>query len=131
MNKYLISKIIFISLLFAGVSEGSDLLLITQNIKAICRQSTSNHGSQSKFQFLKRNVKFTKEEWEGIQQVLKEDQLYDNKDYRNCVENIAKLFVTRYRPQESDQLTGTKKELEEMSQCRKNKKHRDKIRPRN
>ena len=127
------SKIIFLSifimfLCFVNYSSGAELFSITQQIKTLCQQGTDHAGSASKTLFKDRNFNFTQEEWDGIQRVLKKDQLYDNKDYRNCVETIAKLFVARYRTQETEQLTGTEQELSEMQECRKNKSIRDEVR---
>ena len=130
MKKFIMINVLFLPLCFVVNSESSDLFSISQNIKAICQQGTSHNGYESKLSLNHRNYNFTKEEWEGIQRVLKKDQLYDNKDYRDCVESIAKLFVTRYRSLDNEQLTGTEYELKEMRESRKNKKIRDKIRPR-
>lgn len=38
---------------------------------------------------------FTKSEWEGVQQVLKDQQAADNLNYRACAREITKLFVSK------------------------------------
>lgn len=40
-------------------------------------------------------VDFTKSQWEGVQQVLREQQQKDNADYRECAKNIAPLFINK------------------------------------
>lgn len=125
------SKIIILFIMFScfvNHASGAELFSITRQIKALCQQGTDYVGSASKTLFKDRKFNFTQEEWDGIQRVLKKDQLYDNKDYRNCVETIAKLFVARYRTEETEQLTGTEQELKEMQECRKNRAIRDSIR---
>jgi hypothetical protein len=39
---------------------------------------------------------FTKGEWEGMQRVLKKDQLDDNKRYTHCAEYITNLFLEKF-----------------------------------
>lgn len=40
-------------------------------------------------------VDFTKSQWEGVQQVLREQQQQDNENYRECAKNIAPLFISK------------------------------------
>ena len=39
---------------------------------------------------------FTKGEWEGIQQVLKEHQAGDNDSYRKCAEKLTPIFLEKF-----------------------------------
>ncbi|MGH7392565.1 MAG: hypothetical protein ACREM3_24370 [Candidatus Rokuibacteriota bacterium] len=41
------------------------------------------------------DVEFTREEWDGVQRVLKEDQAKDNARYRDCVEKLTPLFLQK------------------------------------
>ncbi|NOZ52735.1 MAG: hypothetical protein GXP08_06260 [Gammaproteobacteria bacterium] len=45
---------------------------------------------------LSGEAKFTKEEWEGVQRVLREHQITDNKTYRDCVTLLTPLFLDRF-----------------------------------
>lgn len=47
---------------------------------------------------LSGDATFSREEWEGIQQVMKEDQLKDNERYTECVVKITPIFVERFSP---------------------------------
>lgn len=38
---------------------------------------------------------FTKEEWDGVQQVLKEHQANDNESYRRCAAKLTPLFLEK------------------------------------
>lgn len=41
---------------------------------------------------------FRKSEWEGVQSVLPSDRGADNKSYRNCVEKLTPLFLSKFAP---------------------------------
>lgn len=45
---------------------------------------------------LKGEATFTKGEWEGVQQVLKDQQHADNADYRDCVKKLTPLFLSKF-----------------------------------
>jgi hypothetical protein len=44
----------------------------------------------------KGEAEFSKEEWEGVQQVLREQQFADNNDYRKCVRDLTPLFLEKF-----------------------------------
>ncbi len=48
---------------------------------------------------IKGNVEFTKKEWDGIQQVLREHQANENARYRDCVERLTPLFLQKFVPE--------------------------------
>jgi len=50
------------------------------------------------------NVDFTKSQWEGVQQVLREQQQKDNANYRECAKNIAPLFINKINKENSNDL---------------------------
>jgi hypothetical protein len=89
---------------------------ITNNVRAVC-QSPSDQGKHwsvkakgdgsvtiglkfAKLANLNTNgeAEFTKEEWEGVQQVLKEQQSDDNKDYRACARELTPKFLEKFNP---------------------------------
>jgi hypothetical protein len=43
-------------------------------------------------------AEFTKEEWDGVQQVLKEQQSDENKDYRACARELTPKFLEKFSP---------------------------------
>ena len=45
------------------------------------------------------DASFTGEEWNGVQQVLREQQASDNKNYRECVKAILPLILDRFFPE--------------------------------
>ncbi len=86
---------------------------ITESIRAVC-QSPSQQGRHWTVQAkadgsatiglkladvnAKAGAEFTKEEWEGVQQVLKNQQLDENKDYRVCARELTPKFIDKFAP---------------------------------
>lgn len=84
---------------------------ITNNVKAVC-QSPSDQGKHwsvkakgdggvtISYLNTKGEAEFTKEEWEGVQQVLKEQQSDDNKNYRECARDLTPKFLEKFKGSE-------------------------------
>lgn len=97
---------------------------ITKNVRAVC-QSPSKQGQHWLVKAkgdggatiglklmsnlsAKGEAEFTKEEWEGVQQVLKEQQLDENKDYRACARALTPRFLEKFVPSsETAKVTST------------------------
>ena len=88
---------------------------ITKNVKELC-ESPNDPGSHYQVTVggeanadirirllgligLNGDAEFTKEEWEGVRSVLKEDQAGENKNYRACVVELTPLFLEKLSPQ--------------------------------
>lgn len=100
----------------AEANNASLMEAITNNVRAVCQfpsdqgkhWSVNAKGDGSvtiglKFAKLanlntKGKAEFTKEEWEGVQQVLKEQQSDDNKDYRACARELTPKFLDKFNP---------------------------------
>ncbi|ENV9556048.1 hypothetical protein ACUTFX_09330 [Enterobacter hormaechei] len=59
-------------------------------------------------------VEFTKSEWEGVQQVLKEQQQKDNENYRECVKYITPKFMDKLNQQKSISSSGDNENVAEL-----------------
>jgi hypothetical protein len=44
-------------------------------------------------------LKFNKREWQGVQQVLREQQAAENADYRQCAKQLTPLFLQKFESQ--------------------------------
>lgn len=87
----------------AGLQE------ITKSIQNICQAPTTGTSSYYKIvakgntslkvRFLGKlggEAEFTKEEWEGVQRVLRKDLAGDRKDYRLCVRTLTPTFIIKF-----------------------------------
>jgi len=127
MKKLVILGTIFVFFVFVlnnmVYAEDSNSLLmdrITQNIINVCQAPTTSG------KYWKVNVKgsgdakiklkiadvgtsgeatFTKKEWEGVQQVLQEQQAKENADYRDCAKKITPLFLEKFVPESKKNIT--------------------------
>lgn len=101
----------------SGPADSGTLMeAITNNVRAVC-QSPSDQGQHWSVKAkgdggaaiglkllnignlsAKGEAEFTKEEWEGVQQVLKEQQLDENKDYRACARALTPRFLEKFIP---------------------------------
>lgn len=99
----------------SGAADSGTLMeAITNNVRAVC-QSPSDQGQHwlvkakgdggatiglklMNIGSAKGEAEFTKEEWEGVQQVLKEQQLDENKDYRACARALTPKFLEKFVP---------------------------------
>lgn len=59
-------------------------------------------------------VAFTKSEWEGVQQVLKEQQQQDNENYRDCVKDIVPKFIEKIYQNKSPSSSDKNKNVAEL-----------------
>ncbi|MGH8615766.1 MAG: hypothetical protein ACREYF_28070 [Gammaproteobacteria bacterium] len=99
-----------------GETADRDALMeaITNNVRAVC-QSPSDQGRHWSVKAkgdggttiglrhianlnVKGEAEFSKEEWQGVQQVLKKQQLDDNKDYRACARELTPTFLEKFVP---------------------------------
>ncbi|MGH8601812.1 MAG: hypothetical protein ACREXR_03235 [Gammaproteobacteria bacterium] len=97
-------------------NSGTLMEAITNNVRAVC-QSPSDRGQHWLVKAKgdggatiglwlpnianlsgKGEAEFTREEWEGVQQVLKEQQLDENKDYRACARALTPRFLEKFIP---------------------------------
>jgi hypothetical protein len=90
---------------------------VTENVQAVCL-SPSQQGSYWNVSAkggvnaeglvrvivlgINGEATFTKGEWEGVQQVLKEHQAGDNDSYRKCAEKLTPIFLEKFAPVSSN-----------------------------
>ncbi|MFI3221142.1 MAG: hypothetical protein QX189_18810 [Methylococcales bacterium] len=95
----------------------ADLDAIVKNVQAVC-QSPSQQGKYWNVSTgidggvngiirlvnigINGEATFTKGEWEGVQQVLKEHQAGDNESYRKCAEKLTPIFLEKFAPATSE-----------------------------
>lgn len=103
-----------LSLVFPITAQTQETKLmdaITENIRKVC-QAPSDQGKYWSVDVSgegKANVamklanfgmtgtaQFSEEEWKGVQKVLKEHQLDDNKSYRLCVQELTPKFLEKF-----------------------------------
>lgn len=102
------------SLAVAEAQGSVDLLVaVTNSVKEVCQapskegrywtvEGDGSGGGKLTVRLADANIQgraqFTKGEWEGVQQVLKEHQIEDNRDYRGCVKALTPLFIGKFVP---------------------------------
>jgi len=108
----LLSGIVFATCYFSANSANAlSMEPVTKNILAIC-MAPANKGSYWDVQIKgsgDANVKlkladgslsveamFRKGEWNGVQQVIKEQQASENANYRICTEKLTSLFLEKF-----------------------------------
>ena len=64
-------------------------------------------GFNVKFTDIKSKVSFTKEEWNGFQRVLRKDQASDNKNYRDCSDNLSNILIANILSPKKNEQKGT------------------------
>jgi hypothetical protein len=89
----------------------SDIDTITQNVKSVCESpaqagkywnvtATGKADAKGSIRLASIGVNgeatFTKGEWAGVQQVLKEQQSADNANYRECAVKLMPLFLAKF-----------------------------------
>ena len=100
-----------LTLILSYSAFASDLETITQNVKSVCQSpaqagkywnvtSTGKADATGSIRLASVGVngeaRFTKGEWEGVQQVLKEQQSADNANYRDCAVKLTPLFLAKF-----------------------------------
>jgi hypothetical protein len=89
----------------------ADMDTITQNVKSVCESpaqagkywnvtATGKADATGSIRLASIGVNgqatFTKGEWDGVQQVLKEQQSADNANYRECAVKLTPLFLAKF-----------------------------------
>ncbi len=102
---------IFLGLVLSSSALATDLDNIVKNVQAICLSpsqqgkywnvtTTGKVGANAIIRLIdvgaNAEATFTKGEWEGVQQVLKEQQSLENKNYRDCVSKLTPLFIEKF-----------------------------------
>ena len=103
----------------------SDIDTITQNVKSVCESptkagkywnitATGKADAKGSIRLASIGVNgeatFSKGEWEGVQQVLKEQQSADNANYRDCAVKLTPLFLEKFvAPTSAAKATETKR----------------------
>jgi hypothetical protein len=115
MRRYIGLALISASLVLCqGAIADADpavLAAVTKDVKEVCTQPATqgehwsiNGGVKGdagiqlkllKLASITGDLKFTKEEWSGIQQVLAKDQAGDNDSYRKCVQALVPQFLAK------------------------------------
>ena len=103
MKKLLLMVLIVIALYGDSSSE------IINNLKSLCQSSDrqskyfkingkGDFGVNITLLNTKGNITGTisKENWEGVQRVLRKQQLMENKDYRECIKELTPLFIKTF-----------------------------------
>ncbi|MCS0331634.1 hypothetical protein ND981_01665 [Vibrio diabolicus] len=109
-------KLFIVHLLFFSFSvfalDNDDISAIQKTVKDLCQVSSPtgdyknvevSGGGDVKVKVgpvglgaAEASVNFTQGEWNGIQQVLREHQASDSKDYRACVRSLVPTFLDKY-----------------------------------
>lgn len=110
MKKYHIISIFAFS--FCQIASANTILSeISSNVKSVC-MAPDTIGKKWNVEVLASGdvnvglklagkagadakVAFSKSEWNGVQQVLKEQQSSENANYRRCAENVTKIFIDK------------------------------------
>lgn len=86
---------------------------VSRNVKDVCQSPSEKGrywdidiegGGEARVRLKLANLgvsgqaEFTKGEWEGVQQVLKEQQAEENKNYRECAQKLTPLFIEKLVP---------------------------------
>jgi hypothetical protein len=102
---------IILNLVIGSSVFASDIDTITQNVKSVCESpsqagkywnvtTTGKVDAKGSIRLASIGVNgeatFTKGEWEGVQQVLKEQQSADNANYRDCAVKLTPLFLEKF-----------------------------------
>jgi hypothetical protein len=105
-----IAGLIF-TLVVSNSAFASDLDTITQSVKSVCQSpsqagkywnvtATGKADANGSIRLASIGVNgeatFTKDEWEGVQQVLKAQQSADNASYRDCAVKLTPLFLAKF-----------------------------------
>jgi hypothetical protein len=84
---------------------------VTENVQAVCLSPsqqgkywtvTAKGGAEANGSIrlitagINGEATFTKGEWDGVQQVLKDHQAGDNESYRKCAEKLTPLFLEKF-----------------------------------
>lgn len=110
VTKYLTTSLLIVcaSVVIANDEPKSDISQITDNIVRVCDkpESAGNYwdisvksGGEAEIKLklaelgVTGEVAFSKSEWDGIQRTVE-----DNKNYRDCVKNLAPLFIEKFTP---------------------------------
>jgi len=93
------------------VDYSAAMAAIVENIKIVCQAPaergkswsvTATGAGQAKLIIklidlgVSGAIEFNKEEWEGVQRVLREHQAEDNRNYRECARELTPLFVQKF-----------------------------------
>lgn len=117
---------------FANKSYSDDNIpQIVKAVEALCKAPTGKKSIYYKitgkakssvrvkfFALAKGGVDFKKEEWNGIQRVLRADQAKDNDSYRNCSTKLTPIFIEKFYKIRSPQQTiakNTKKKIKKQT----------------
>ena len=111
MKKILSVVAVLFSISFVNCSAES-MSSITSAIENICKAPTkelSKHytvtvtgktGVSVKLLKIKGKASFSKEEWKGYQRVIPGEQHKDNVNYRECVKELAPVFIHKFSTDE-------------------------------
>jgi hypothetical protein len=97
---------------FAQLTDEKRIELVTRSVIDICKSPSApgntfdiaisgSGGAIAGLRNLPRaggevKAEFSKSEWEGVQRVLKEQQLAENNSYRGCVTRLTPLFLEKF-----------------------------------
>ena len=114
MSKPIIRQILLIGLvLISTLLYASDSIMdqITRNIREVC-QAPSNSGNYWEVKLsgdgaakvrlklvdigMSTQAQFSQGEWQGVQQVLREQQAQENASYRVCAEKLTPIFLEKF-----------------------------------
>ncbi|AEX22254.1 hypothetical protein [Vibrio sp. EJY3] len=112
-KKLLIAYLLFFTFSVNALNK-EDMSAVESTVKNLCQ--ISDGGTSESIQVggegdvkvrvgalglgsVKGSVDFTKREWNGVQQVLREHQAQDSKDYRACVRSLTPIFLEKYKPE--------------------------------
>lgn len=102
---------ILLALTFSRCVHAAGMAEIVKNVKEVCLTpseqgkfwnvtATGGAKADGSIKLIAAGINgqatFTKGEWDGVQQVLKEHQATENADYRDCVEKLTPLFIGKF-----------------------------------
>ncbi len=140
-----------ILLSITSILHSTELSILTEMAARLCSIGDQNKGSSLKIEMkgnggariklfggISGQAELSKNEWEGMQRVLKRDQLKDNIDYRKCttekleilLKSVNSKQITRKLSYSNGHVTGTNQQLFEIQEKKKNERLRNEMRPR-